>query len=353
MRRWGVLLGATLAAGVIAGAGSGALVALLLDEDGGAEPAPVATAQPPPPNLAEAAVEAAHRALPSVVTILLGGTGEGQPTGVGSGVILDERGYIVTNEHVIAGTTDIRVVLFSGEERPAVVVGDDRPFNDLAVIKIDAGGLRSITLADSDQLELGEPVLFLGQTLESLPFSATLGVVSGLHRRFFKDGVFMEDLVQTDAATNTGNSGGALLTLDGKLAGIMMTVVRTGADGSPVQGVSFAISSRTVAEVAGQLIRNGRVARPDLGAAHEPVILESSSSEEVYGALLTAVEPGGAADQGGLRAGDVILSIAGRRLSEERPLLTVLLDLKPGDLVTVEAVREERLMRFQVVLQAL
>ena len=194
---------------------------------------------------------------------------------VGSGFIVDNRGFIVTNEHVIHDIGKLTVVLSNGDERPAQLVTHDAPFTDLAVIKIPQGGLRPLRWGDSGRLSLGEPVVAIGTALFEFRNSVTVGVVSGLERRWLREGVYMEDLMQTDALLNAGNSGGPLVTLDGEVIGINSTVVRTVNGVDIVTGVAFAISSRTVQPIVQGIIDKGH---------YRPAVLRRGPPEHRPGA---------------------------------------------------------------------
>jgi len=205
-------LAAFLGVAVVAGLVSGAVVALLMGDadDGGSGGSNQAVAQ------------AVARALPSVVAIVneISPSG-GDPGGIagGAGVVIDERGYVLTNAHIVSIPGRLFVLLSNGETRPATLVSHDAPFTDLAVLRINEGGLRSLPLGDSDDLALGETVIALGSPDIDYMNSASVGVISGLERRKLLGDVWLEDLVQTDAAINVGNSGGPLINLNGEIVG--------------------------------------------------------------------------------------------------------------------------------------
>ncbi|MEX2238707.1 MAG: trypsin-like peptidase domain-containing protein [Dehalococcoidia bacterium] len=346
--RWrllGLLGGLFLINGLIAGAIGGFLVAVVFDDDP-KPPGPVEEISPPTVS------EIVDDVDETVVTVISRGTREDQgvlvdTTSVGSGVVLTEDGFIVTNEHVINDADQITVVLPSGEERTARKVGDDRPFNDLAVLKVTGDLLTPAELGDSDLLILGQPVIALGQSLSSLPLSVSTGVISGTHRRLFKDDVFMEDLVQTDAAVNQGNSGGALLNMQGEMIGMLTTVVRNAPNGDLVEGIAFAISSRTIADIAFQIIDRGRVERPDLGVQTQEVTIQLAEGPR-QGTVVLAVDPNGPAVAAGIVAGDVILSINQDEISEEQPFLNLLKPLRPGSTAVLEILRNAQVQVVEV-----
>lgn len=331
---------------VAAGVAGGLFVAVVFDDDD--SETPPMPQQIAPPTVSEVVDDAAE----VVVTVIgRGSRQEGETiidaTTVGSGIVLSEDGFIVTNEHVISGAQELVVVLPGGQEAVARKVGDDRPFNDLAVLKVQEQDLTPATLGDSDLLALGQPVIALGHSLANLPLSVSTGVVSGVHRRLFKDDVFMEDLVQTDAAVNQGNSGGALVNMQGELVGMLTTVVRNAQNGDVVEGIAFAISSRTIADVAFQIINQGAVDRPDLGMVTQEITIQQAGGER-GGTVVVSVDENGPASQAGIIAGDVILSINDDEISEEQPFLNLLKALRPGTLAVLEILRNAQVQVIEV-----
>jgi 2-alkenal reductase len=321
---------------VLAGAASGAVVTLLLDSgDSGAPAAPTASSTTTVPAAnGEQVAAVVERVLPSVVTIIneqpehqddQGQTVQG--VAVGSGFIIDDRGYIVTNEHVIHDTGKLTVVLSNGEERQAALVSQDAPFTDLAVVRIPGGGLQAVSFGDSDRLRLGQQVIAIGTALFEYRNSVTVGVVGGLQRRWLREGVYMEDLIQTDAAVNSGNSGGPLVTLDGKVVGVNSTVVRSIGSIDTVTGVAFAISSRTMQPIVSSIIQNGEYPRPYFGIDHQNIDddLRATGTLGVdQGALVKSVTPGSPADAAGIKAGDVLLRIGRIDITDDTPFINAL-----------------------------
>ena len=240
---------AIVGAAFIGGAVSGAVVSFLISDNSSGTSSSGTAA---PGSSQEAAITAAvDQADASVVTIIDEGVTqtdnqgqEFQSVSVGSGVVVDARGYIVTNEHVIHDPGKLSVVLSGGEQRTAQIVSTDAPFTDLAVLRISAGNLKALSFGDSDSLKLGQTVVAIGSALYEYRNSVSVGVVSGLGRRYFRQNVFMEDLIQTDAAINNGNSGGPLLNTQGQVVGLTTNVVRRVGDNDNVYGISFAISSQ-------------------------------------------------------------------------------------------------------------
>lgn len=331
------------------GAISGGAVSLLIDDDSGGGSDSGAAAAGLVEGSAAATVE---DVLPSVVTIINEQPERQDEDGniigtvaVGSGFIVDNRGYIVTNEHVINDVGMLTVVLSNGDERPATLVSHDAPFTDLAVIKIPQGGLQSLRWGDSARLQLGEPVVAIGTALFEFRNSVTVGVVSGLQRRWLREGVYMEDLVQTDALLNAGNSGGPLVTLDGEVIGINSTVVRTVNGVDTVTGVAFAISSRTVQPIVQGIIDKGVFARPYFGVDHQNIdqeLLLTTNLRVDRGAIVQRVTGDSPAARAGIQAGDILLRLGRTEITEEVPFINALSRVGLNDRIEVQVWREGR-----------
>lgn len=291
-------------------------------------------------------IAAAQRAMPSVVAVFTEDVPRQDAQGqrierfsLGSGVVIDPRGYIITNEHVIRDARKLTVVLANGEERPAQLVGHDAPFTDLAVLKVASGGLQAIRWADSDALLPGQRVIAIGNSIHDFKSGITVGVVSAVGRRWYKEdyGLFMEDLIQTDAAVNPGNSGGALVNAKGQLVGIPTTVVRSDT-GVEVEGIALAISSNTVRQVSEEIVAKGGVARPYLGVVHQdlsPEVAGRYGLAIAQGALVTEVRPGSPAAAAGIRRGDVILRVEQFDITPDLPFLNALGRLRPDQKVSI------------------
>jgi len=354
-----------LVAASVAGAISGAAVSLVVGNGGSSDSAAGAG-----PSTEERRVlvqeenlvsEAVAFAVPAVVTIIneqipkqdaLGR--EVEEVSVGSGVIIDPRGFIVTNAHVVHDWATLKVVLSDGEERAASFVSDDAPFTDLAVLRIAPGGFKALSLGDSDALVPGQTVVVIGSALSEFRNSVSAGVVSGLHRRWLREGVYMEDLVQTDAAINSGNSGGPLVNTKGEVVGISTTVVRQLGSAEIVYGISFAISSNTMKPIVSSIIARGFYPRPYLGVEHQNVdedLARTARLGVARGALVRRVIDGGPAAAAGLRAGDVILRIGNNELDDELPFINALAKVGVNDRVTVEFWRAGRSQQVEVALK--
>jgi len=359
--RWVIsLLVLSLIVGGAAGGLTGALTARLLSEDEEEVAAPIVTPVGGTSNVTlseeSAITQAVEKALPSVVAIVseegpLAGE-DGQPSSLGSGVIIDERGYIVTNEHVVGDAVRITVTLYDGEEREATLVGHDWPFTDLAVLKIAQGGLIPLPLGDSDAAVPGQRVIAVGHSLHDFRSSVTVGVASGVERRWQRDGIFMEDLIQTDAAVNAGNSGGARVNVLGQLVGMPTSVVRFD-NGREVEGIAFAISSKTIQQVAGEIIEKGRVTRAYLGVSHidlTPEIAAARGLTVQRGAWISSVGDDTPADRAGIEVDDIILAMGEHEITADVPFLNVLMRLQPDETVPVVVSRDGKEFTLEVIL---
>jgi Do/DeqQ family serine protease len=260
----------------------------------------------------------------------------------GSGVIISDAGYIVTNHHVVAGARDLRVVLLDKREFDAEVIGKD-PTTDLAVIRIqDASDLPVIALGNSDAIDVGDWVLAVGNPFR-LTSTVTAGIISAVGRqvRIIEDSFRIEDFIQTDAAINPGNSGGALVTLEGQLIGIN-TAIAT--QGGAYEGYGFAVPVNLMAHVVSDLIAYGEVKRAYLGIQMEPV--DATRAEEfgldvISGVLVASVVDGGAAARHGLMKGDVILAVDGENVDATNALQSRIATKRPGEVIKLEVWRDK------------
>jgi putative serine protease PepD len=251
-------------------------------------------------------------------------------SGLGSGVIVDTKGNIVTNAHVVAGFTTFRVFLATGKSYDGTLVGAFVP-DDLAVIRIGAPDLRPAAFGDSDQLRVGSIVMAVGSPL-GLQSSVTEGIVSALGRQVTEsNGVALPPLIQTSADINPGNSGGALVNLSGEVIGIPTLAAQDPQAGGTAPGIGFAIPSNVARDIAAQLIQNGRVTN-----SHRAYIgVQAAGVPDGQGVSIYSVVPGGPADKAGLKAEDVITSIDGRAVPDQPALASVLSSLQPGQSVKV------------------
>jgi 2-alkenal reductase len=339
--------------GAVIGGIAGALVAAGIDDDPGATDSTAsATGTPVELEVTTALTSAARKALPAVVRVE---SATRRSLDVGSGVVISADGYIVTNAHVVMGTDQLKVVFADGSERPAVLIGHDYPFNDVAVLQVAPVGLSVIEVGDSAELEPGETVLAIGNPLGELYGSVTVGVVSGLNRSRVLDGVRHDDIIQTDAAINSGNSGGALVNLAGQFVGMPTTILRQSNGGQPVEGVAFAIPSRRVLEIANQIIAGrGPISRPSLQLDHldlnDEVAARLPALPTSTGAVVLTIVQGGVAAQAGIRAGDVIVRVGDTAVDAQTPLLNALAKHQPGETVKVVLNRNGRIIETEVRL---
>ncbi|MEP7272879.1 MAG: DegQ family serine endoprotease [Acidobacteriota bacterium] len=257
------------------------------------------------------------------------GRGRLQPSGVGSGVIVSPDGYILTNNHVVDEAEKVTVELTDRRSFVAKVVGTDAP-SDVAVLKIDATGLPTLPFGDSSQVEVGDVVLAVGNPL-NVGQTVTMGIISAKSRSTGIGGqTSYEDFLQTDAAINRGNSGGALVNLRGELIGIPSQIL-SGTGGNI--GIGFAIPSGMARGVMDQLVRAGKVRRAMLGVRVRSLdsdLAEQFGFNSTKGALVEAVEPGQPADQAGVKRGDIITEFQGQRIEDHTQLRNMASQASPG-----------------------
>ena len=250
-------------------------------------------------------------------------------SGAGSGVILTQDGYIVTNHHVIENATSILVRTRSGDEYNAQLIGSDQQ-SDLAVLKIDASGLTPAVLGDSTKLEVGDLAVVIGNPLGELGGTVTSGIISALDREVTIDGQVMT-LMQTDAAVNPGNSGGGLFDANGDLVGI----INAKSSGNNVEGLGFAIPISNATDIIDELIANGEVtSRPTLGVSLYEVTDANSAAQlgvDSTGVYIVQIVQGGSADLAGLQTGDRIVSVDGTEITSADEVRAALNEHNTGD----------------------
>ncbi|MEE9357609.1 trypsin-like peptidase domain-containing protein [Candidatus Vondammii sp. HM_W22] len=255
---------------------------------------------------------------------------------LGSGVIIGNRGYILTNHHVIAEADEIRVVLANGQTLNAEVVGTD-PDTDLAVLKTDTDNLLAITVGNSNSLRVGDVVLAIGNPF-AVGQTVTMGIVSATGRDRLGINTF-ENFIQTDAAINPGNSGGALINAYGELVGIN-TAIFSKSGGS--QGIGFAIPITLARGVMNQILKQGRVVRGWLGIAGQditPELAESFNFRDHSGVLVSGILEGGPADQAGIEPGDIITQIGNHIPSSAHDILNIISAIPPGSSVKIKGLK--------------
>ena len=310
-------------------------------------PSAVVTTQATAAALSVSYRSAVERAAPSVLTVHSARTAARGPLGlggrqllnqgIGSGVLIDAAGHVVTNNHVVEDATELGVALPDGTLRRTTLVGVD-PDTDLALLKIDATGLHPITLGNSSALAVGDVVLAVGNPL-GVGQTVTQGIVSAVGRKGIGINP-IENFIQTDAAINPGNSGGALIDTEGRLVGINSAILSRGG-GS--EGIGFAIPIDITQKVVASLQKQGRVARGWLGVS-------TATPPGQRGALIVAVQRNGPADRARMAPGDVIVRLGAQPVDQPDDLAGATMELEPGAKVPVELVRDGRRQTLQVEL---
>ncbi len=258
----------------------------------------------------------------------------------GSGVIVDaENGYILTNHHVVENADKIQISLLNDDSLDAEVIGSDAP-TDIALLKVDPENLTDVPIGDSDNVEVGDFVIAIGNPF-GLGHTVTSGIVSALGRTgISRNG--LEDFIQTDASINPGNSGGALVNMRGELVGINSAIIsRTGGN----VGIGFAVPSEIARSIMRQILDFGEVRRGLLGVTIQTIDEESAQAlgtEIDHGALITGIEPGSAAEEAGLRVDDIIIGVDDRRIDDNRELANAIGLKGSGEDVEIEYVRDGR-----------
>jgi len=258
---------------------------------------------------------------------------------LGSGVIVSANGYILTNHHVVEAADEVEIALLDGRKAKAKLIGSD-PETDLAVLKTDLKDLPVITFGQSQQVKIGDVVLAVGNPF-GVGQSVTMGIVSALSRSRVGINTF-EDFIQTDAAINPGNSGGALTDTSGNLIGIN-TAIYSRSGGS--LGIGFAIPVHIAKQIMEQIVQTGGVTRGWLGVSMQDMtqeLAESFGLEQPNGALIASVLKDGPADKAGIKAGDILVAIAGKPLKNSSEMLNVVAALAPGETATVTVIRNKQ-----------
>ncbi|MBI4346343.1 MAG: trypsin-like peptidase domain-containing protein [Elusimicrobia bacterium] len=286
----------------------------------------------------QAVMGAAERLSPSVANLaVIKRDGHREARGGGSGFVFTANGYILTNSHVVHGASSVRAALSDGREFAAELVGDD-PHTDLAVIRVRADGLPAAVLGDSSRLKPGQLVVAVGNPY-GFQTTVTAGVVSALGRSLrTESGRLLDQVIQTDAALNPGNSGGPLADARGEVVGVATAIIL------PAQGICFAIPVNTAKWVAGELIRAGRIRRGWLGLAGQDVRAQGGR-----GVLVVGVEPGGPAERAGVEQGDLLVGFAGTPIGSVDELHRLLGEASIGVSAALEAVRAGR--RFSLTVR--
>lgn len=297
---------------------------------------------------------------PAVVTVV--GTVPGQTTVFGmtgdqtvsgTGFFITTEGYILTNNHVVEGTKEVNIVLSDGSQQKAEIVGTDR-YSDIAVLKTTGNVPAVVTLGNSDKMDPGESVIAIGSPLGDFKNTVTVGVVSATGRSIDTgNGYTIENLIQTDAAINHGNSGGPLVNLAGEVIGINTLVVRNSGNGDVAEGLGFAIPINTAQAIADQIVEQGYFARPYMGISFQPInpsIAERYNLPAKWGAYITQVEAGSPAAQAGLQENDIITKIGDITIDETHSYVNSLFNYKPGDTINLTVMRDGQETQLQITL---
>ena len=289
-------------------------------------------------NTSKAAAKSPHSDDPWF-KFFYGDQGRGEPQGgLGSGVIISATGYILTNNHVVEGADEIEVILNDSRKAIAKVIGTD-PDTDLAILKIELDKLPVIVLGNSESLQVGDPVLAIGNPF-GVGQTVTGGIVSALGRNQLGINTF-ENFIQTDAAINPGNSGGALVDVNGALMGIN-TAIYSRSGGS--MGIGFAIPVSTAKQVLEGIVKDGQVTRGWIGVEPQelnPELAETFNVKVKSGVIITGVLQNGPAAQAGIQPGDVIVAVDGKAVSTVAELLGAVAGLKPGTAAPVSVLRKD------------
>jgi len=297
---------------------------------------------------------------PAVVTVTGTIQGRSSPFGFsgsgtvsGSGFFISDQGYVLTNHHVIDGAQNITVILSDGTQESATVVGSDM-YSDIAVLKVSGKVPDVASLGNSDVLNPGETAIAIGSPLGDFKNTVTVGVISATGRSIDTgNGFTMDNLIQTDAAINQGNSGGPLVDLAGQVIAINTLIVRNSGTGTVAEGLGFAIPINTAQAVAQQIIQQGYFTRPYMGISFQPITPDIANAYNLpvkYGAYLTDVAANSPASSAGLKKDDIITKMDNVALDATHDYINVLFTYKPGDKVTVEFVRNGQTQQVQLTL---
>jgi|SoiMethySBSTD1v2_1073268.scaffolds.fasta_scaffold283578_2 2-alkenal reductase len=311
-------------------------------------------------DIESAITQSVKRVGPAVVTVV--GTIPGQMTFFGqtgdqtvsgTGFFITDQGYILTNNHVVEGTKQVNIILSDGTQQSATLVGTDQ-YSDIAVLKTDGKVPAVVTLGNSDKLDPGESVIAIGSPLGDFKNTVTVGVVSATGRSIDSGkGYTIENLIQTDAAINHGNSGGPLVDLAGEVIGINTLIVRDTGSGDVAEGLGFAIPLNTAQAVAQQIIQQGYFARPYLGISFQPInpdIADRYNLPAKWGAYVTQVETGSPAVNAGLMENDIITRVGDITLDDSHSYINALFTYKPGDTIPLVIMRNGNETQLQVTL---
>jgi len=314
----------------------------------------------PSDSYESAIIAAVEKAGPTVVTVVgvipgyqtfFGRTSN--QTVSGSGFYISYEGYVLTNYHVVENTQELWVIHADGTKNRAEIVGTEM-FADLAVLKVKGDVPAVAIYGNSDTLKPGEPVIAIGSPLGDFKNSVTVGVVSATGRVLDSGhGYQIVDLIQTDAAINSGNSGGPLVNLHGEVIGVNTMVIRGGYGAAPAEGLGFAIPSNTAREIAEQIIEKGYFSRPYLGIRWQPITPNIAAVYDLpveWGAYVTDVTPDSPAAQAGIQQGDIVTKIGGITIDKNHSFINALYAHQPGEKVIVDVYRGGKQFSWEVIL---
>ena len=270
--------------------------------------------------------------------------------GAGSGFIITQDGYILTNYHVVEAAEEITVAMYDGESYTAELIGYDAS-NDIAVLKIDASGLTPVTFGDSDKVVVGEDVVAIGNPLGELNFSLTKGVVSALDRDVSFSGNVRLKLIQTDCAINSGNSGGALFNMYGEVIGITNAkLAGSGFGTAPVESIAFAIPVNSIVDIAEQIMTKGEISSPYIGITVGDVDENLRAYGIPAGGNVVEVTEGSPADEAGLQKNDVITGANGDPITGRDDLVKLIRSCAAGDKVELTVYRQGETVKLTVTV---
>ena len=273
-----------------------------------------------------------------------------QGTAAGSGFVLTADGYIVTNYHVVEGATAIKVNTYDNNTYEAKLVGYDES-NDIAVLKVEGVKLTPVVLGDSDKMNVGDNVVAIGNPLGELTFSLTAGMVSALNRQITIDDLSM-NLIQTDCAINSGNSGGALLNSYGEVIGMTNAKYSSSGNSSSasIDNIGFAIPSNTVSDIVTSIIEKGYVEKVYIGVTVSSASYGQRGSKSAQGVTVQSVTEGSPAEEAGIEKGDVITAVNGEKITSSSGLTSWITKSKAGDVLTLSIIRDGENIELKVTL---
>ena len=267
----------------------------------------------------------------------------------GSGFVLSDDGYILTNYHVVEDSTSIKVSMYDGSSYDAQLIGYDES-NDIAVLKVDAEDLSPVVLGDSGNLNVGDTVVAIGNPLGELTFSLTAGVVSALDREFTLSGNVTMELIQTDCAINSGNSGGALFNLYGEVIGITNAKYSSSGSGASIDNIGFAIPINSVMNIVESIIEKGYIAKPYIGVSVTSVSSETQSYGLPKGAAVKAISEDSPAEKAGLQINDIITEANGTTIESSDDLVRLVGDLYNGAELKLTVYRQGETLELTVTV---